>query len=98
MRRQNPHAPNPAMLRLLLEREGFSVVQYGGRLESFFTRHKDFEDQSHWIISGALEMSVDNVGTSVLEAGDRDFLPAETYHTARVVSEEPIVYLIGKKI
>ncbi len=98
VRWQNPYTPNPAMLRLLMEREGFSVIQYGGRPEAIFARCKHTEDQTHWIISGALEMTVDNIGTYVLEAGDRDFLPAETYHTARVVSKEAIIYLVGKKV
>ena len=98
VRWQNPYKPNSAMLRLLMEREGFSVIQCGGRIDSIFTKCKDGQDQTRWIISGALEITVDNVGTYVLEAGDRDFLPAETYHAARVVGEEAIVYLIGKKV
>ena len=98
VRWQNGYAPNPAMLRLLMEREGFMVVQFGGRPEAVFSRHKNFEDQSTWIVSGALEVTVDGIGTYVLEPGDRDFLPAEIYHTARVVSEEAIVYLVGKKV
>lgn len=98
VRWENPYAPNAAMLRFLMEREGFSVIQHGGRTDAVFTRCKDVEDQSRWIVSGSLEITVDNVGTYVLEAGDRDFLPAENYHSARVISEEPIVYLVGKKV
>lgn len=32
----------------------------------------------------------------VLNAGDRDFLEADTWQTARVASEEYVVYLIGE--
>ena len=92
------HLPNAAMLRLQLEREGYRVFQWGDQPGNIYPAHKHAEDQSHWIISGALELTVQNFGNYILEAGDRDFLPAGTYHTARVVSEEPVVYLIGEKL
>ncbi len=91
-------APNPAMLRLTLESEGYRVFQWGELPEATHGLHKHSEDQSHWIISGALELTVERLGTYVLEAGDRDFLPAHTYHSARVVGEEPVVYLVGEKL
>jgi quercetin dioxygenase-like cupin family protein len=92
------YAPNPAMLRFTMEREGFRVFQWGDRPEMIYGLHKHDEDQTHWIISGALELTVEKVGVFILEAGDRDFMPAGTYHTARVVSAEAVVYLIGEKI
>lgn len=98
VRWENVYAPNPAMLRLLMGREGFKVLQCGGRSQAVFIRRKHNKDQSHWIVSGILEMTVDGIGTYVLEAGDRDFLPAETYYEARVVSEEAVVYLVGEKV
>ncbi len=55
------------------------------------------DDQSHWIVSGQFELTIENFGTVLLEAGDRDFMPAETYHSARVIGEEPVIYLIGEK-
>ena len=92
------YAPNAAMLRLIVEREGYRVFQWGDQPEMIYPQHKHAEDQSHWIISGALELTVQGFGTYILETGDRDFLPAETYHSARVVSEEAVVYLIGEKL
>lgn len=92
------YAPNAASLRVQLEREGYRVFQWGDLPEMVYPLHKHEEDQSHWIISGALELTVQGFGTYTLEAGDRDFLPAETYHSARVVSEEAVVYLIGEKL
>ena len=44
------------------------------------------------------QLTIERDGTVVLKAGDRDFMPAGTYHSARVVSEEPVVYLVGEKL
>jgi quercetin dioxygenase-like cupin family protein len=92
------HAPNSAMLRHILVSEGFRVFQWSDMPGAVYVNHKHAEDQSHWIISGALELTIERVGTVVLNVGDRDFMPANTYHSARVVSEEPVVYLVGEKI
>lgn len=91
------YPPNPAMLRIKLEREGFRVTQWTDRPGAFYGLHKHGEDQSHWIISGSLEVTVNN-RAFVLTAGDRDFMPADTYHTARVVGDVPVFYLIGESI
>lgn len=92
------HAPNSAMLRHILVTEGFRVFQWSDLPEAVYANHKHDTDQSHWIVSGALELTIERFGTVVLQAGDRDFMPAGTYHSARVVSEDPVVYLIGEKI
>lgn len=89
--------PNSAELRSALENEGFSVFDWSDPPRAIYEAHKHSKDQSHWIISGALELSVEGAGTYVLRAGDRDFLPAETSHSARVVGDEPVIYLIGEK-
>jgi quercetin dioxygenase-like cupin family protein len=91
------YAPNAAMLRFLMEREGYRVYQWGDTPGAIFVLHKHSEAQSHWIVSGSLELTVNGVSYT-LEAGDRDFLPAETWHSARVVSEETVVYMVGEKI
>lgn len=92
------YAPNPAMLRHILVSEGYRVFQWCDRPNMMYAKHKHGEDQSHWIISGSLELTIENVGTFKLEAGDRDFMPAHIYHSAQVVSEEPVVYLVGEKV
>jgi quercetin dioxygenase-like cupin family protein len=92
-----PTAPNPAMLRYLLELDGFRVFQWRDNPGMAYGSHKHDEDQSHWIVSGALELTIERLGTFVLETGDRDFLPAGTYHSARVVVEDPVMYLVGAK-
>lgn len=94
----NLYAPNSAMLRHILVSEGFRVFQWSDLPEAIYVNHKHDTDQSHWIISGSLELTIERVGTVVLEAGDRDFMPANTYHSVRVVSEEPVVYLVGEKL
>jgi len=88
-------APNGAMLRLRLEAGGYRVFQWSDQPGAFYGTHKHPEAQSHWIISGTLEITVRSQ-SYVLEAGDRDYMPAETYHTARVLGEVPVVYLVGE--
>jgi quercetin dioxygenase-like cupin family protein len=85
------------MLRHILVSEGFRVYQWVDEPEAIYADHMHREDQSHWVISGALELTIERVGTFVLEAGDRDFMPAGTYHSARVIGEVPVTYLIGEK-
>ena len=96
-RRSQPHQLNPAMLRQILTNEGFRVFQWGERPETVCGMHKNLKNRSHWIISGALEIHIENKEPYVLEAGDRDFLPAGTYHTSRVIGEEFAIYLVGEK-
>ena len=94
---QEAFSPNPAMLRHTLIVEGYDVFQWADQPGIEYGSHKHHEEQSHWILSGSLELTVQGVGVFVLETGDRDFMPAGTYHTARVLGEEPVHYLIGAK-
>ena len=89
--------PNPAMLRHRLVGEGFNVYQWCDHAGSVYAMHKHDTDQSHWIISGTLEISTGG-RTYTLGPGDRDLMPAGTYHSARVVDDESVVYLIGEKL
>ena len=92
------YAPNPAMLRYILVSKGYRVFQWSSAPEMIFATRKNDKEQTHWIVSGALELTIERVGTFILEAGDRDFLPANIYYSAKVVSEEPVLYLVGEKI
>jgi quercetin dioxygenase-like cupin family protein len=89
-------APDPAALRQRLQSEGYSVFQWTDAPGTSYGPHAHTEDQSHWIISGALELRI-GYESYVLRAGDRDFLPANTMHSAFVPGEEPVAYLIGAK-
>jgi quercetin dioxygenase-like cupin family protein len=90
-------APTAEILRTQMERDGYRVFEWSDRAGTTYSKHKHDTDQSHCIISGALELAIEDAGTFILEAGDRDFMPAGTFHSARVIGEEPVVYLIGEK-
>ena len=94
---KRPYPPSPAKMRMELTAEGYEVFHWSDRPESFYPRHKHPDDQCHWIISGSLEITVEPGGTFILEAGDRDLMPAGTFHTARVVGDESVCYLVGTK-
>ena len=85
------------MLRHSMTADGYQVFQWCDEPGTEYGNHMHSEDQSHWIISGSLELTVERSGVYLLEAGDRDFMPAGTYHSARVVSDEPVMYLVGAK-
>ena len=91
-------APFASELKQRMESEGYRVFQWSNAPGTAYSRHVHEDDQSHWIVSGMLELDVTNVGVVRLSPGDRDFMPAGTYHSARVVSEEPVVYLVGEKL
>ncbi len=89
-------APRARELRQRMEAEGYSVFEWSDGPGTIYGRHTHAEDQSHWIISGALELRVGEE-KYILRAGDRDFLPAHTEHGAVVLGNEPVIYLIGAK-
>ena len=91
------YLPNAAMLRQRMTAEGYTVFQWSDQPETVYGPHTHPEDQSHWVVSGTLELTIERVGAVVLEAGDRDFMPSGTRHSARVLGEEPVIYLIGAK-
>ncbi|MGB7925844.1 MAG: cupin domain-containing protein [Pyrinomonadaceae bacterium] len=89
-------APDARQLRKHLEEEGYSVFEWIDAPGTVYGPHTHAEDQSHWIISGALELSIDDE-RYILRAGDRDYLPAYTKHSAAVAGDEAVVYLIGAR-
>lgn len=93
----SPDAPDPAALRKTLASEGYAVFEWCDKPGTEYGSHKHAEAQSHWILSGSLELTIMNGGTHVLNPGDRDFMSAGTYHSARVTADEAAVYLVGAK-
>jgi quercetin dioxygenase-like cupin family protein len=89
-----PDKPDAADLKQRLQSEGYSVFQWSDAPGTRYGPHAHAEDQSHWIISGELELRVGHE-TYTLRSGDRDFLPANTIHSASVPGAAPVVYLIG---
>ena len=92
----NPTPPDAGELKERLQSEGYSVFQWSDAPGTKYGPHAHAEDQSHWIVSGELELRVGHE-TYTLRAGDRDFLPANTIHSAFVPGDEPVTYLIGAK-
>ena len=88
--------PSPKGMRQILAHEGYSVFEWTDAPGTTYAPHAHDDDQSHWIISGALQLTVAGE-TYILQAGDRDFLPAQTTHAAFVPGDKPVWYLIGSK-
>jgi len=91
-----PDPPDAETLRQLLIDEGYSVFQWSDAPGTKYGAHAHAENQSHWILAGQLELRVGNE-VYTLRAGDRDFLSANTVHSAFVPGDEPVIYLIGAK-
>ena len=79
--------PNSAMLRYTLETDGFDVFQWSDRPGITYGLHKHPEEQSHWIVSGQLEIYVKDVGTFLLGPGDRDGVLVAAGHPHRAVPD-----------
>jgi mannose-6-phosphate isomerase-like protein (cupin superfamily) len=92
----NSASPDRATLQRQLESEGYIVTEYVDAAGTVYESHSHEVDQTHWIVSGELEFKVEGT-TYRLRAGDRDFLPARTDHSAFVPGNEPVRYLIGVK-
>lgn len=89
-------SPDAEVLKAVLRDEGYSVFQWSDAPGTKYGPHAHAEDQSHWILSGELELRVGHE-TYTLRAGDRDFLPANTMHSAFVPGDQSVTYLIGAK-
>lgn len=88
--------PDKETLRKRMEAEGYSVSEWRDEPGTSYGPHTHAEDQSHWVISGTLKFRV-GYEDYTLRAGDRDYLPANTSHSASVPNDEAVVYLIGVK-
>jgi quercetin dioxygenase-like cupin family protein len=89
--------PSAAELKVIMEKEGFSVYEWSDSPGATYSAHTHSDDQSHWVVSGTLELNVSGYGVVKLSPGDRDFMPGGTEHAAKVIGDEPVVYLIGSK-
>lgn len=88
--------PSALELRKALEAEGYGVFEWSDAPGTMYGAHRHAEDQSHWVLSGELELRIQGE-TYTLRTGDRDFLPAGTVHSAFVPGTEPVRYLIGAR-
>src|SRR6185503_7765488 len=64
-----------AALRRRLEQDGYSVYGWSDPPGTTYPPHAHGTDQSHWVLRGALALTVDGE-EYVLRPGDRDWLPA----------------------
>lgn len=83
-------------MRRQMEAEGYVVSEHCEAPGTVHAPHDHSGDQSLWIISGSAQLRVGDE-QYVLNAGDRDFLPAHTEHSAVATGEEMVVYLNGVK-
>src|SRR5687767_13786425 len=97
VRWDNPLPPSANSLRKTMINDGYTVFSWSDPPETKYGRHAHDTEQSHWIVSVVLELEVQGIGRVTLYPGDRDFMPANTYHSAKVIGDEPVVYLIGEK-
>lgn len=93
---QRPEHPAEATLRAEFEADGYSVYSWTDAPCTTYPPHMHDDDQSHWVLRGAIALTVAG-DEYVLRAGDRDWLPAGTVHSARVVGDAPVPYLIASK-
>jgi quercetin dioxygenase-like cupin family protein len=89
--------PRASDMRRRLESEGYRVYEWSDAVGSIYEAHEHANDQIHWVIAGSIELDVEGFGKVVLNAGDRDEMPAGTRHSAAVVGSGPVRYLIGEK-
>jgi quercetin dioxygenase-like cupin family protein len=89
-------SPDPQELKTRMGSEGYSVFLWTDAPGTKYGPHSHAEDQSHWILSGELGLRV-GYEIYTLGPGDRDFLPANTMHSAVVPGDQPVTYLIGAK-
>ena len=89
--------PDPGRLRQAMIDERYDVIEWSDNPGTVYEMHFHLEDQSHWIISGSLELTIDTGDKFILEPGDRDFMPAGTRHSARVIGNSAVRYLIGSR-
>ena len=79
-----------------METESYTVSECSDAPGTVHTPHDHNEDQSVWVVSGSLRLRVGDAHYT-LNAGDRDYLPAHTEHSALTIGDEMVVYLIGAK-
>lgn len=83
-------------LKKQLQSEGFDAYQWTGRPGGAYLNYIHAQDEVVCVLSGTADVEVaDEQGTA--EPGDRIDVPANTYHSLTVTSEEPLVVLTGMR-
>lgn len=88
--------PDAGALKQQLTSEGFDAYQWTGRPGGAYLDYIHTQDEVVCVLSGTADVKVaDEQGT--VESGDRIDVPANTYHSITVTSEEPFVVLTGMR-
>lgn len=83
-------------LKEQLQSEGFDAYQWTGRPGGAYLNYIHAQDEVVCVLSGTADVEVgDAQGTA--EPGDRIDVPANTYHSLTVTSDEPLVVLTGMR-
>lgn len=83
-------------LKQQLQSEGFNAYEWSGRPGGAYLDYIHTQDEVVCVLSGTADVKVDEA-TGTVEAGDRMDVPANTYHSITVTSEEPLVVLTGMR-
>ena len=89
------HSDADALKQQLIS-EGFDAYQWTGRSGGAYLDYIHTQDEVVCVLSGTADVKVaDEHGT--VEPGDRMDVPANTYHSITVTSEEPLVVVTGMR-
>ena len=83
-------------LKKQLETEGFNAYEWSGRPGGAYLDYIHTQDEVVCVVSGTADVKVADEQGSI-ESGDRIDVPANTYHSITVTSNEPLVVLTGMR-
>ena len=79
-----------------LQSEGFGAYQWKGAPGAAYLDYIHTQDEVVCVLLGKADVSVGDARGQIA-AGDRVDVPANTYHSITVTSEEPLVVLTGMR-
>lgn len=83
-------------LKSQLHSEGFGAYQWKGTPGAAYLDYVHTQDEVVCVLSGRADVSVGDESRQI-QAGDRVDVPANTYHSITVTSEEPLVVITGMR-
>ncbi len=83
-------------LKNQLQSEGFGAYQWKGTPGAAYLDYIHTQDEVVCVLSGRADVSVED-DQGQIQTGDRVDVPANTYHSITVTSEEPLVVLTGMR-
>ena len=81
-------------LKSQLNSEGFGAYQWKGTPGAAYLDYIHAQDEVVCVLSGTANVSVGDEHGKI-QVGDRVDVPANTYHSITVTSEEPLIVLTG---